>query len=83
MKPFLVAGRYVNYLDADEAENAVALAYGPNYGRLRQVKTRYDPTNFFHLNQNIRRNRLRVVRNFLLFHHRDHRFLLFFARSVI
>ena len=29
-------------------------AYGPNYARLRQLKTRFDPTNFFHVNQNIR-----------------------------
>jgi len=31
----------------------VAAAYGPNYRRLQQVKTEYDPTNFFHMNQNI------------------------------
>ena len=54
LKPFMAAGRYVNYLDGDEAGDPVAEAYGPNYGRLRQLKTRYDPANFFHLNQNIR-----------------------------
>jgi FAD/FMN-containing dehydrogenase len=44
----------VNYLDGDEAGDPVADAYGPNYRRLRQLKTRYDPANFFHMNQNIR-----------------------------
>jgi FAD/FMN-containing dehydrogenase len=28
-------------------------AYGPNWERLVQLKTRYDPDNIFHLNQNI------------------------------
>ena len=54
MQPFLGAGRYVNYLDQDEAGDPAAAAYGPNYARLRQLKTKFDPTNFFHMNQNIR-----------------------------
>jgi FAD/FMN-containing dehydrogenase len=53
LKPFMAQGRYVNYLDADEAGDPVADAYGPNYQRLRQLKKKFDPTNFFHLNQNI------------------------------
>ncbi len=28
-------------------------AYGANYDRLLTLKTRYDPRNFFRLNQNI------------------------------
>ena len=55
MSPAFGAGRYVNYLaDDDEPGDPVAAAYGPNYGRLRQLKAKYDPGNFFHLNQNIR-----------------------------
>ena len=55
MTPFLASGRYLNYLDAsDEAGDAVAAAYGPNYRRLRELKAKYDPDNFFHMNQNIR-----------------------------
>ena len=54
MRPFLAAGRYVNYLDQDETADAAAAAYGPNYLRLRELKTKYDPDNVFHMNQNIR-----------------------------
>ncbi len=53
MKPFRAAGRYVNYLDRDDGSDAVAAAYGPNYVRLREIKAKYDPENWFHLNQNI------------------------------
>lgn len=54
MRPSFSAGRYVNYLGDDDGEDAVAAAYGPNYQRLRALKSKYDPTNLFHLNQNIR-----------------------------
>jgi FAD/FMN-containing dehydrogenase len=54
MRPSFTAGRYVNYLGDDDGEDAVAAAYGPNYQRLRALKVKYDPTNLFHLNQNIR-----------------------------
>ena len=54
MKPFVGAGRYVNYLDDDESGDPMAEAYGPNYSRLKQLKSKYDPTNFFHMNQNIK-----------------------------
>jgi len=51
MQPFVGLGRYVNYLDDDDP---VAAAYGPNYQRLQELKAKYDPSNFFHMNQNIR-----------------------------
>lgn len=53
VQPFVAAGRYVNYLDDDEGGDPVAAAYGPNYPRLRELKTKYDPSNFFRMNQNI------------------------------
>lgn len=52
-EPFLQGGVYVNYL-GDEDETRRRAAYGPNYERLAAVKGKYDPTNFFRLNQNIK-----------------------------
>ena len=47
-------GGYVNYL-AQEGEDRVKAAYGAaTYDRLIALKNRYDPTNFFSLNQNIK-----------------------------
>ena len=53
MEPFVGSGRYVNYLGDDETGDPLIAAYGPNYKRLQEIKTKYDPTNFFHMNQNI------------------------------
>jgi FAD/FMN-containing dehydrogenase len=53
MRRFFAPGRYVNYLGDDEAGDALAAAYGPNYRRLQKVKAQYDATNFFRMNQNI------------------------------
>jgi FAD/FMN-containing dehydrogenase len=54
MQPHFQPTRYVNYLEADAAGDPAADAYGPNYARLRELKTKYDPDNFFHTNVNIR-----------------------------
>jgi FAD/FMN-containing dehydrogenase len=43
---------YVNAMDSVPQER-VRAAYGANYGRLAQLKRRYDPDNFFRLNQNV------------------------------
>jgi FAD/FMN-containing dehydrogenase len=53
MAPYASDGVYVNFL-GDEGETAVRAAYGDNYSRLAAIKTRYDPNNVFHRNQNIR-----------------------------
>jgi FAD/FMN-containing dehydrogenase len=44
---------YVNFMPDDEADR-VEQIYGGNYQRLTQVKAKYDPTNFFRVNQNIK-----------------------------
>jgi FAD/FMN-containing dehydrogenase len=46
-------GAYVNFM-GDEGKEQVENAYpGATWDRLAEIKARYDPTNFFHLNQNI------------------------------
>lgn len=46
-------GAYVNFL-GEEGEDRVVSAYGPEkYKRLSLLKAKYDPTNMFHMNQNI------------------------------
>jgi FAD/FMN-containing dehydrogenase len=52
--PFNLEGAYVNFMDADEAENRVELSYGDNYKRLASIKAHYDPDNLFRVNQNIK-----------------------------
>ena len=54
LEPYWGTTRYVNYLDNDEAGDPAAAAYGQNYARLRDLKTKYDPDNFFRGNVNIR-----------------------------
>ena len=51
--PFATGAVYVNFLTQDEGER-VRAAYGSNYERLVQLKRKYDPTNLFRMNQNIR-----------------------------
>ena len=47
-------GVYVNFL-MEEGEERIRQAYGADkYDRLKALKRKYDPTNFFRLNQNIR-----------------------------
>ena len=53
MEPFFEGGVYVNNL-GDEGEDRVREAYGANYERLQALKGKYDPTNLFRLNQNIK-----------------------------
>jgi FAD/FMN-containing dehydrogenase len=54
MEPYSTGGVYVNFL-GNEGEARVRAAYDPGkYERLVALKDRYDPTNFFRLNQNIK-----------------------------
>jgi FAD/FMN-containing dehydrogenase len=53
MQPFSTGGVYVNNL-GDEGEERVRAAYGENFQRLVALKQKFDPTNFFNLNQNIK-----------------------------
>ncbi len=52
LKPHSSNGYLVNFL-GDEEPDAIRAAFGSNYARLVELKTKYDPTNFFSLNQNV------------------------------
>jgi FAD/FMN-containing dehydrogenase len=53
LHPYSAGGAYVNMI-MDEGQDMVKAAYRDNYARLAQVKAKYDPTNLFHMNQNIK-----------------------------
>jgi FAD/FMN-containing dehydrogenase len=52
LHPTSAGGAYVNFM-MQEGEDRVRAAYRDNYPRLQEIKRRYDPDNFFHVNQNI------------------------------
>jgi FAD/FMN-containing dehydrogenase len=55
MRRLGTGGLYLNFAGfGEEKEALVRAAYGANYDRLVELKTRYDPSNLFRMNQNIR-----------------------------
>jgi FAD/FMN-containing dehydrogenase len=54
IQPHLPRAVYVNDLGHDECEERVRSAYGENYDRLVALKKKYDPSNPFQMNQNIK-----------------------------
>ncbi|WP_226584159.1 FAD-binding oxidoreductase [Halobacillus litoralis] len=53
MTPYSTGGVYSNYLSHDEEERIKA-AFGENFNRLKEIKSKYDPHNFFSKNMNIK-----------------------------
>ena len=53
VEPFATGEVYVNHLDSEEATR-IRAAYSQGYERLVALKNKYDPTNLFRLNQNIK-----------------------------
>jgi FAD/FMN-containing dehydrogenase len=53
LRPFSANAHLLSVLDV-ESEEVVHTAFGPNLQRLAAVKKKYDPSNFFRVNQNIR-----------------------------
>jgi hypothetical protein len=52
LKPHAMGGAYVNFM-MEEGQERIKSSYKENYERLRKIKAKYDPENFFHVNQNI------------------------------
>ncbi len=53
LHPFGAGGAYSNFMMEDEGEERIRATYRGNYEKLAQLKTKYDPENFFRVNQNI------------------------------
>jgi hypothetical protein len=54
LRSFSGGGVYLNFPGfLEEGEELLQEGYGMNYGRLVEVKARYDPANLFRLNANI------------------------------
>lgn len=51
--PYNLDGAYVNFM-MDEPEDRLEATYGENYSRLTLIKAKYDPSNVFRVNQNIK-----------------------------
>jgi FAD/FMN-containing dehydrogenase len=57
MAEFSDGSRYLNFAGfQEEGDDMMRQAFGPQYQRLLALKQKYDPTNLFRLNQNIRPN---------------------------
>jgi len=53
LHPYSAGGAYVNFM-MDEGPERVQASFRDNYGRLAAIKKKYDPANFFRVNQNIK-----------------------------
>jgi Berberine and berberine like len=54
LHPYGAGGAYVNFMMEGEGEERIRATYRETYERLALVKSKYDPANFFRVNQNIR-----------------------------
>jgi len=54
LHPHSMPGAYVNFMMADEGDDRIKATYRGNYKKLLAIKKKYDPTNLFRVNQNIR-----------------------------
>jgi hypothetical protein len=54
LHPYSSGGTYLNFEMSGESNDRVRKSYGENYKRLCEIKKKYDPDNFFRVNQNIK-----------------------------
>lgn len=53
LRPYSTGGTYINFLTEEDASDRIHDAYGANYDRLAELKSKWDPNNLFHENKNI------------------------------
>ena len=53
LHPYSTGAAYINFM-MEEGDERIRGTYGKNYARLAKIKKRYDPTNLFRVNQNVR-----------------------------
>jgi FAD/FMN-containing dehydrogenase len=53
VEPHLQGSVYINHVAADDLPEKVRASFGENYQRLRGLKAKFDPTNFFRMNANV------------------------------
>ncbi len=53
LHPYAAGGAYINFM-MEEGQERVQASFRENYGRLAAIKKKYDPANFFCVNQNIK-----------------------------
>ena len=54
LRPYATGGIYVNHIGHEDGADQVRATYGTYYQRLAELKQKYDPTNLFRHNQNIK-----------------------------
>lgn len=54
IEPLISGSAYVNHIAGDDRPEKTRASFGANYGRLAALKQRYDPTNLFRLNPNVK-----------------------------
>ena len=52
LHPYSAGGAYLNFI-MNEGQDRIKASYKHNYERLKTIKKKYDPDNFFRVNQNI------------------------------
>jgi len=78
LKKYSIGGGYVNY-EGDVNRESFRYSYDQDmYLKLKEIKRKYDPENFFHNNQNINLRREQIL---ILFYHLNYKLFLCFIFS--
>ena len=53
LHPYSAGGAYINFM-MEEGDDRIKATYGDHYEKLVEIKSKYDPSNLFRVNQNIK-----------------------------